>query len=107
EGKVAEGDTAAGPEITALRLQSLLEDRFALKLHREMREQSVYALVVDKGGLKMPSGDPPASGQGRPPAAPRPGPDRTLPANFMPVPGGIMAGPGVILATAVTMTQIA
>jgi uncharacterized protein (TIGR03435 family) len=107
EGKVADGDTAAGPEITALRLQSLLEDRFALKLHREMREQSVYALVVDKGGLKMSSVDPPASGQGPPPAAPRPGPGGTLPANFMPVPGGIMAVPGVILASAVTMTQIA
>jgi uncharacterized protein (TIGR03435 family) len=107
EAKVADGDTAAGPETTALRIQSLLEDRFALKLHREMREQSVYALVVDKGGLKMQAADPSVPGQGPPPAAPRLGPGGTLPATFMPVPGGIMAGPGVLLASAVTMTQIA
>jgi uncharacterized protein (TIGR03435 family) len=108
EAKVADGDTAAGPEITAFRLQSLLEDRFALKLHREMRQQAVYALVVDKGGLKMPGVDaPPEAGQGPPPAAPRLGPGGTLPANFMPAPGRIMAGPGMILASAVTMTQIA
>jgi uncharacterized protein (TIGR03435 family) len=109
EARVADGDPAAGPEITALRLQSLLEDRFALKLHREMREQAVYALVVDKNGVKMATVDPPspAAGPAPPPPAPRPGPGGTLPADFMPRPGGIMAGPGVILASAVTMTQIA
>ena len=31
-------------------LQSLLEDRFNLKIHREMKETPVYALVVGKGG---------------------------------------------------------
>jgi uncharacterized protein (TIGR03435 family) len=107
EAKIADGDTTAGPEITTLRLQSLLEDRFALKLHREMREQAVYALIVDKGGLKMPAVDAPEAPQGPPPAAPRLGPDGTLPANFMPAPGRIMAGPGVILASAIAMTQIA
>src|SRR5215472_14890086 len=80
EARVADGDPAAGPEITALRLQSLLEDRFALKLHREMREQAVYALVVDKNGVKMASVDPPspAAGPAPPPPAPRPGPGGTL-----------------------------
>jgi uncharacterized protein (TIGR03435 family) len=108
EARVADGDTASGPEITALRLQSLLEDRFALKLHREMREQSVYALVVDKNGVKMPTADPPPPAAGTaPPPAPRAGAGGTLPADFMPRPGGIMAGPGVILASAITMTQIA
>jgi bla regulator protein blaR1 len=34
-------------------LQRLLEDRFHLKTHREMREASVYALSVAKGGLKI------------------------------------------------------
>jgi uncharacterized protein (TIGR03435 family) len=34
-------------------LLSLLEDRFGLKYHREKKEQSVYALVVDKGGSKL------------------------------------------------------
>src|SRR6185369_11247805 len=38
-----------------LTLQSLLEDRFQLKTHRDIKEQSVFALVADKGGLKLPS----------------------------------------------------
>jgi len=36
-----------------LMLQALLEDRFKLRIHREPREQPVYALVVGKGGLKL------------------------------------------------------
>ncbi len=36
-----------------LRLQSLLEDRFQLKFHRETKELPVYALVVAKGGPKL------------------------------------------------------
>jgi uncharacterized protein (TIGR03435 family) len=34
-------------------LQSLLEDRFALKTHSESREGRVYALTVAKGGFKL------------------------------------------------------
>jgi len=34
-------------------LQQLLSDRFGLKIHHENKEQSVYALVVGKGGPKM------------------------------------------------------
>jgi uncharacterized protein (TIGR03435 family) len=47
-----------------LMLQSVLEDRFKLKAHRETRELPVYILTVAKGGLKMkhapcdPVGDP-------------------------------------------------
>jgi uncharacterized protein (TIGR03435 family) len=37
-----------------LMLQSLLEERFKLKLHRELREEPVYELVVAKGGPRMP-----------------------------------------------------
>jgi uncharacterized protein (TIGR03435 family) len=36
-----------------LMLQALLADRFHLKLHRETRELSVYALVVEKKGAKL------------------------------------------------------
>jgi uncharacterized protein (TIGR03435 family) len=36
-----------------LLLQSLLADRFGLKAHWETREASVYALTMDKGGLKF------------------------------------------------------
>jgi uncharacterized protein (TIGR03435 family) len=35
-------------------LQVLLEDRFHLKLHREIRELPVYNLTVAKGGIKIP-----------------------------------------------------
>lgn len=34
-------------------LQTLLADRFHLKLHRAQRDFAVYGLVVGKGGLKM------------------------------------------------------
>jgi hypothetical protein len=36
-----------------LRLQSLLEDRFRLKVHRETRQLPVFMLTVAKGGLKV------------------------------------------------------
>ncbi len=42
-----------------LMLRSLLEDRFQLKIHRETREQPVFALVAARGGLKLP---PPQDG---------------------------------------------
>ena len=39
-------------------VQALLADRFKLKVHHEMRELPVYALIVAKGGIKMkPSED--------------------------------------------------
>ena len=34
-------------------LQALLEERFRLKTHREMREMPVYVMTVGKGGLKL------------------------------------------------------
>jgi uncharacterized protein (TIGR03435 family) len=37
-----------------LMLQSLLEDRFRLKVHRETKELPVYALTAAKSGLKLP-----------------------------------------------------
>src|SRR5215468_8190246 len=35
------------------RLAALLAERFGLKVHREMREQPIYELVVTKGGPKI------------------------------------------------------
>jgi bla regulator protein BlaR1 len=35
------------------RLRALLAERFQLTIHRETKEQSVYALVVGKGGSKL------------------------------------------------------
>ena len=42
------------------RLQSLMADRFHLSVHRETKEQPVYALVVSKNGSKLQT----AKGQG-------------------------------------------
>ena len=62
-----------------LMLQSLLEDRFQLRSHRETRDLPAYALVVSKGGPKLPVPkdvacvDPnsdPGSAPGQPPTVP-------------------------------------
>jgi len=39
-------------------LQSLLEDRFKLKVHREIKDEPVYLLTVGKGGPKFKESDP-------------------------------------------------
>jgi uncharacterized protein (TIGR03435 family) len=50
----AESESAAAPMMMdGPMMQTLLEDRFQLKVHRENREGPVYALTVAKGGLKM------------------------------------------------------
>lgn len=65
---VAEGQgTPTGERIQAM-FQALLADRFRLKLHREMKEFSVYALVVGENGPKLSTGTLPC-------AKPRPDPD--------------------------------
>jgi len=64
EAKI-EGDPRAIPNGQVwLMVQSLLEDRFQLKVHDEVRQLDVFNLVVANGGLKMKlSGDqtPPKS----------------------------------------------
>ena len=50
----AEGSPRAGTTAGPM-MQSLLEDRFKLKIHRETREVPVYALVLTKAGLKLPA----------------------------------------------------
>jgi uncharacterized protein (TIGR03435 family) len=50
-------------------IRNLLEERFHAKVHQEMRETAVYALVVAKDGPKLNDADPNAPGpdQQRPP----------------------------------------
>jgi uncharacterized protein (TIGR03435 family) len=49
------------PDPPALMLQSLLEERFSLRVHREKRDLPVYELNVAKSGLRMKlNQDPPA-----------------------------------------------
>jgi uncharacterized protein (TIGR03435 family) len=49
-------DPATRKEIQTM-LQTLLADRFKLKLHRESKEMSVYALVTGTSGLKLQISD--------------------------------------------------
>lgn len=49
----APGESAPTPEQVRQMLQTLLADRFQLKVHREKKEGPVYALVVDKKGSKL------------------------------------------------------
>jgi uncharacterized protein (TIGR03435 family) len=49
----APGESAPTPEQVRQMLQTLLADRFQLKLHREKKEGPVYALVVDRKGPKL------------------------------------------------------
>jgi len=70
----------SGPEQLLLMLQTLLEDRFKLTVHRETKEMHVYALLPGKQGLKLPEADPggcvtfgldsPPPAPHRPPVAP-------------------------------------
>lgn len=77
EGKSDQKDLGAEPNALdnkhqharlMLMLQSLLEDRFSLKIRRQTKQSSVYNLVVAKGGPKIKSDEnqsppsPPASG---------------------------------------------
>jgi uncharacterized protein (TIGR03435 family) len=55
----AKTDSSASRAQMFLMLQSLLEDRFQLKIHRETRELAVYALLPARRGLKLP---PPKDG---------------------------------------------
>lgn len=53
EAKIPQG---AAKGTTNEMLQKLLEDRFALQIHRETRSVPGYALVATKGGAHLPSG---------------------------------------------------
>ncbi|HLG99737.1 MAG TPA: TIGR03435 family protein [Bryobacteraceae bacterium] len=44
-------------ELVQQRLQALLADRFKLVIHRDTKEQPIYALVVAKGGSKLKPSD--------------------------------------------------
>lgn len=54
-------DLNANEDPFALRMQSLLEERFKIVVHREKRELPVYELVVAKGGPKLKEVTEPAT----------------------------------------------
>jgi uncharacterized protein (TIGR03435 family) len=64
----APGDGVPTQAEVRLMLQKLVADRFQLKFHREPKEMAVYALTVDKNGLKMKPGTPDAKPRAEVPA---------------------------------------
>ena len=50
--KTGQPDRVSIPTLRLL-FQSLLEDRFALKFHRETRQSTVYSMAAVKGGAKL------------------------------------------------------
>lgn len=102
EGKAGEGTKGDGPADPSrpaemgLMLQALLEERFELKFHREVRELPVYELAVAKGGPKIrlsPDQSPPIRPTEKS-GPPRPGEVRR---------GGMRMGRGEIEANAWTV----
>jgi uncharacterized protein (TIGR03435 family) len=47
---------------TRVKLQALLGQRFQLKIHREMRDLPMYALVIGKSGFRLPPSEAEISG---------------------------------------------
>ena len=64
-------DGAAEKDVPAM-LQSLLADRFGMKLHHESRDVPVYALVRGKGELKMQESAPDPAAEATASTQPRP-----------------------------------
>jgi uncharacterized protein (TIGR03435 family) len=54
---VAKIPAGASPDQAPVMLQTLLVERFGLKVHRESKSQPVYALLVGKGGPKLKPSD--------------------------------------------------
>lgn len=61
--KVPEG--VAADQVPAM-LQALLAERFKMAIHKETKEQPVYALVVGKSGPKLTKSEPPKPGEEAP-----------------------------------------
>jgi uncharacterized protein (TIGR03435 family) len=91
-------DRNASPDQVRLMLQSLLEDRFRLKLHREARQSPIYSLVVAKGGpktkLSLDQTSPDVNGP-------------SLPGSPLPNHGAIRFGVGSFLGNAVPLSFFA
>ena len=95
EGKAE--DPKADPSQLRLMLQSLLEDRFQLKLRSETREAPVYALVVANGGPKIKLVADQTTPTVNGPAQPGAGPNR----------GAMRIGRGSLVGNAVMLSLFA
>jgi uncharacterized protein (TIGR03435 family) len=98
---------AVGESQTRLMMQTLLEERFKLKIHREVKDLPIYFLIVAKAGVKggpnlheSPSGD--CGAMTTPAAVPAPsrsGPDSPC--------GGIALNPGKLSGHRANMGELA
>jgi uncharacterized protein (TIGR03435 family) len=95
EGKADDPTTGYVP--LRLMMQSLLEDRFHLKVHRETRVAPVFSLVIAKGNLKLRlSADQTSPDASDPGSSPDGGPPR----------GSVLMSPGMIMANAASMAVV-
>jgi uncharacterized protein (TIGR03435 family) len=92
EGKAE--DPNARPDQLRLMLQSLLEDRFKLRLHHQGKQVSVYALVVGRSGPKIKLSPDQTSPDVNGPSPPGAGPNR----------GAIRFGAGSLTGNAATLS---
>jgi uncharacterized protein (TIGR03435 family) len=91
-----------GPNPFLSMVQSLIEDRFQLKMHRETRELPVYELIEAKGGAKLKLSDDQTPLRFPERGAPPP----PLPQRGAPMPrGGMRMGRGDLEATGVPLAN--
>ena len=96
----------SGPDPIQLAMRTLMADRFKLKVHREMREMDIYALVMVKPGVPGPALKPSTTDcAARMKAGPRAGGPPPVPASGV-VPCGIMGSPGMIRFGGFPMSQL-
>src|SRR5215813_3290802 len=90
------------PSDTQILLQTLIEDRYKLKAHKERLELPVYNLVVTKAGARMkPSDNQTSSASPDNADVPRPYWGGAIPH------GSVMMGPSNIHATGITAAELA
>lgn len=88
-------------------LQSLLEDRFQLKVHRETKEVPIYALVPAKNGPKLPAAKEGGCAEFKPGDKLPPPPSGRGAGGLPPTPcGGFFMSPNHLEGGKISMTQL-
>jgi uncharacterized protein (TIGR03435 family) len=104
EAKAA--DSAIGIEQLRPLLQTLLADRFQLKIHRETKEVPIYAVMAVKNGPKLPEANEKGCVTFGPNSPPPPPPTPGQPFAAPPTPcGGFMQGPNRLEGGKVSMKE--
>jgi uncharacterized protein (TIGR03435 family) len=95
------------PDIISTRVRTLVNDRFALRMHRETRDMAVYRLSIGKNGPGLKVTQSPDRPQTDSSSGPQPFGGRSgHPEDVVPPPGRAIGGPGVVLATAIPEQQL-